>query len=167
MFHRALHLVLFVALSVSTIGCAADRKVAFDDAAFAPYDRPGTSTIAGQAFLKTRSGDVKFGAGNHVFLVPVTPYTEEDFDRAIVADEKLTPIPPDVLRRIASHCKMTIADGSGNFDFQGVGTGMYFVECPITWEILGPYGIPFQTGGMAYARATVGPGESVRVVVTR
>ena len=49
----------------------------------------GTGTITGQAFLKTRGGEVRFGAGNMVLLIPSTPYTEEDYVRAVVNNETL------------------------------------------------------------------------------
>src|SRR5688572_1071163 len=37
--------------------------------------QPGTGVIDGQAFLRTRGGDVKYGAGSAVFLLPLSAYT--------------------------------------------------------------------------------------------
>lgn len=39
--------------------------------------QPGTASISGQAFLRTRGGDVKTCAGSKAFLAPSTPYTRE------------------------------------------------------------------------------------------
>lgn len=136
----------FLVIGCLAVGCAADRHVPFDEAAFAPYAGSGTSTIMGQAFLKTRAGDVKYGAGDPVLLIPSTPFTEEDYTRAVLNNEKLRNPPPEVMRALAKYIRHTTADGSGNFEFKEVPAGEYFVECPIVWEVPAGYGT-MNTGG--------------------
>ena len=46
--------------------------VAGDPAEYAPFLEEGTGVVSGQAFMKTRGGDVKLGAGNTVTLDPIT-----------------------------------------------------------------------------------------------
>ena len=56
-------------------------------AKFAPFAGTGSGRIKGSAFLKTRSGDVKLGAGNKVYLMPATAYTDEWFTKSVVDGE--------------------------------------------------------------------------------
>ena len=134
----------------------------FRDEDFAPYAGIGNSSIRGQAFLKTRTGEVKLGAGNEVFLCPVTAYSTEYFRRMIVANVRL--LPPD--ERIIKYFKATVADSSGNFEFKGLPAGEYYLGCKITWEFQGINGWE-TTGGIGYAMAKVGADESIRVIVTK
>jgi len=129
----------------------------FDETALAPYAATGTATITGQAFLKTRAGDVKYGAGNKVALIPDTPYTRARQD-AIRRGQKLGQ--PD--SRLDKYTRYTQADGFGNFEFHNVPAGRYFVTCIITWEV-GRYS---KTGGVARAEITIEEGGSAKVVVT-
>lgn len=138
------------------------RYVPFNEADFLPYAGIGNCKIVGQAFLKTRGGEVKFGAGNEVVLAPVTPYTQETQDRAIIKGEYLAPHDP----RYMKFRRTTIADGNGNFEFENIPAGDYFVSCIIVWEVPGRFG-PKSTGGVASARVTAKPGETVRIIVTR
>jgi hypothetical protein len=76
------------------------RKLAqqFREDDFASFENPGNASLRGQAFMKTRGGDVKLGAGSTVILIPTTPYTTEIFERVIVGGESIEP--PD--SRLAS-----------------------------------------------------------------
>jgi len=134
----------------------------FDEQDFAQYAAAGTSSIVGQAFLKTRGGDVKLGAGNEVLLCPVTPYSTEYFERQVVREEQLQP--PD--ERILRYFKSTVADASGRFEFKNLPAGEYFLGCKITWEVQGVAGTE-TVGGAAYARVRVDSGEVAKVILTR
>lgn len=140
----------------------AKRHAPFTESEFAPYSGSGTSAITGQAFLKTRSGEVRFGAGCEVVMVPVTSYTTEFTERAVLRSELLEP--PD--SRYAAYRRMTIADGHGNFEFRAVPAGSYYLSCPVQWEYATQYG-PRRTGGVAFGKTTVGTGETVKVILTR
>ena len=78
---------------ISTVlfcGCATmqpqrvPRTAVFNEDEYATYAGDGTATITGQAFVKTRGGDVKFGAGNKVFLNPVTTYSTEWYQKYVI-----------------------------------------------------------------------------------
>jgi hypothetical protein len=148
------------------IGCVSERNVKFDESQFAPFAGSGTGAITGQAFLKTRGGDVKFGAGNKVVLFPSTDFTEEDYTRVVINSEHLKDPLPDDLRAMVPYLHMTVADGSGHFEFKSLPPGQYIVECAILWEVAAGYGTS-QTGGVAHSRATVRSGETTSVVATR
>lgn len=140
-------------------------SIPFDDAPFQPYLKEGTAKIVGQAFLKTRGGDVKFGAGNTVELIPNVGYFADRFylvshgGNAGPRDQRLTP-----------YIRSAIADADGNFEFSNLPAGRYVVLCQIEWEypnMLGGVAYMAKTGGQAVAEATISDGESKRVVVTR
>lgn len=163
------NLLPIAALSFMLCACVAPKQQAlqpvrtpFIEAEFEPYGLDGTGTITGQAFLKTRGGDIKLGAGNQVQLVPVTSYTTEGRNRVTIGGERLEPADP----RIEKYRRTTIADGSGNFEFRNLPAGDYYITCVIAWEVPSQYGME-TTGGIAYGTAKVKAGEMTKVVVTR
>ena len=117
--------------------------------------------IQGQAFSKTRGGDVKYGAGVEVRLFPDIPYSRE------LIDARSNPWRPVQGMDPAwhSYVKTTIADGTGNFEFNGVPAGNYFLETSITWEVPSQYG-PRTTGGLIRKTVTVFKDQTVRFILT-
>ncbi|HEX7861712.1 MAG TPA: hypothetical protein VF773_15355 [Verrucomicrobiae bacterium] len=159
---------VFLALAaiLFAIGCVAPQpkpfQTPFNEEEFAAYAKNGTGRIVGQAFLKTRAGDVKVGAGNTVQLAPVTPYTTEMRQRVTLNGERMLQADP----RIEPYVRKTVADAGGNFEFANLPAGEYYLSCVITWEV--PSGsVLIPTGGIAYSTAKLGEGETVKVVVTR
>jgi len=146
-------------------GCATpyQPQQIFNMFEFFPYQTKGTATIRGSAFLKTRGGEVRLGAGNEVELVPLVPYIEE---RLQVGTIRGVPLPPRD-SRVDAFSRKTIADAQGNFEFTGLPAGRYVLYCAIVWEV--PFGsyTTQQTGGTAYAVVTVKEGETAKVIVTR
>lgn len=153
-------------LFLLTVGCAMQRQprltqVNLDE--YTPYDVSGTAVIYGDAFLKTRSGDVKKGAGNKINLNPVTTYSTEWFERMIIGSQLL--VQADM--RVHKYHRETIADSDGKFEFEGLPPGDYYLACRITWEVPIGYGQTSVTGGWAYAKVTVKAGERKKVTLTR
>ena len=132
----------------------------FNEQEFAPYAKKGTSSIAGQAFLKTRGGEVRYGAGDTVMLVPVTSYSTELWRLALTGK---TPSQYDV--RYANYIKKVTADGMGNFEFNEIPAGEYYMECPIFWEVAGKYGME-RTGARIRTQVKVADGEKLKVILT-
>ena len=160
---KALLSSILVAISVSACVVAPQKmNESFDASQYEPSMRQGSGTVVGQAFLKTRGGDVKVGAGNQVELVAITPYIQERLDRATKMNEKLEP--RDV--RVLKYVRTTVADAGGNFEFKNIPSGKYAVYCEITWIVPGGYGGTL-TGGVAYGVINVKDGESAKVIVTR
>lgn len=143
--------------------------VPFDEAALQPFVAKGTSTITGQAFLKTAGGEVRYGAGDNVSLVPVTPYTTQRTKAFLKAGDSMMAsiLAPQSDQRLQKYVRSVVADASGKFEFQNIPAGDYYVLCPIFWSVPNfTLGISDQTGGVAFAKATVSDGETVKVVVT-
>lgn len=143
-------------------GCATTpqaRTTPFIESDYAWASRPGTGAITGQAFLVTRGGEVKVAAGREVLLNPVTPYSTEWFDRAVVAGMPLEP--PD--ERFRKYHRTVVGDAEGRFRFTGLPAGDYYVASWITWE----YRPGLYSGGYAYSKATVREGATTDCVVTQ
>lgn len=158
------HLVtaMLIVLCSQFGGCAGmveqDRKAVFDPAEYASYLRGGNGAIAGQAFMVTRGGDVKFGAGREVVANPVTTYSTEWFERGVMGGERLKPPAPGM-----PEPKRVVADGNGRFTISGLAAGDYYVACWIVWEVP-TYGV---SGGWVGKRVTVRDGQTTEVVLTR
>lgn len=132
------------------------RNVAFTEEDFIPYSVEGTSMVTGQAFLKTRGGDVKYGAAEEVLLFPVTAYSKEQWDRQLVGGRKLDPPDP----RFEKYVRRSTGDGEGRFKFDKLPAGEYYVACYITWETG-----KGKTGGWAGAQIKVAEGEKAETIL--
>ena len=53
------------------------QRIEFPIAEYEMLNRKGTGIVTGQAFLRTRSGDVKTTAGDEILLNPVTSYSNQ------------------------------------------------------------------------------------------
>ena len=110
-----------------------------------PYLEEGTSRFEGQAFLKTRGGEVRYGAGSEVIAVPATSCAREWWEAISgIQRDEVEIFPPNL--DFLKATRRTIADGEGRFRFDGLAPGEYFVRTSVKWEIPGKYGASTQGG---------------------
>ncbi|MCC7012976.1 MAG: hypothetical protein IT454_10470 [Planctomycetes bacterium] len=160
---KSLAPLALVAAVSSCVSPPQSRRAVFIESEYVPYAETGTGRIEGQAFIKTRGGDVKYCAGNTVWLNPVTTYSTEWYSRGVVGGENLESADP----RVNPYRRETVGDGEGRFVFENLPAGEYFIACTIRWEVpLGKYGTQW-TGGNAHTRVTVRENETARVIATR
>lgn len=165
----------FIFIAVMLCACvpvqqATPRLQVFNEADHAWALEKGTSIVIGEAFLRTRGGGIHTGAGRLVGLIPATPYTTEVYERQFIPRASLT---PPIDKRLDHYSRFATADSRGEFRFEQLPAGTYYLECLITWEV--PRMNRFnasdiymeETGAMAIGQVTVGSGETKRVVVTR
>lgn len=113
----------------------------FDAAAARDAIKDGPHTISGSAFMRQRGGGVVTCAGYEVSLIPVNAYAETRISylyaernagfRPVSADRlAFDPDPPEYqeLRR------QTKCDQRGEFRFEAVADGEYFVIAVVIWE---------------------------------
>ncbi|WP_440466911.1 hypothetical protein ACKI1H_27175 [Pseudomonas sp. YH-1] len=147
-------------------GCAGNQVKplefgTFPASEYEALQKSGSSTVTGQVFLKTRGGDVKFGAGSEVVLIPATSYSAT-LMQAYTEDRPAgTPDP-----RVKQYSHRTQADGSGYFTFRNVPAGRYYVNSSVNWEAPTQFGLSHQ-GGFILVPVSVGDGEEARIMVTR
>lgn len=115
--------------------------------------------IEGQAFLVTKSGEVKYGAGKLVYLNPVTTYSTEWHTHQVIGHKDAG---PNDSRTRPYHREM-VADATGRFRFEGLPPGDYYLACPIIWHI----DMYSTSGGWAHAQVKVEDGKVTHAVVTR
>ena len=161
------HLLLIVGFCF--VGCASPSPSTFEYAYEPRIDWPedeyrtvsqwqGSNEVTGQAFLRTRGGDVKTGAGSEVILNPVTSYSTQFVDAIIRKTHghgvKLTPELPDA--RINDIFRIQTADAEGRFAFSGVPEGDYYLYSTVTWESPSVYGSGLQMqGGWVFTKIQV------------
>jgi hypothetical protein len=121
----------------------------------------GTASIKGQAFVKTAGGEVRYAAGEKVYLMPVTAYSTEYFNNTIVNDIQLTPPSP-----LEPQPRVVIADATGNFEFTDLPACKYFVYSHIYWKYATPDGLRY-TGGHANTTVDLKEGETLKVIATQ
>ena len=138
---------LFVAAFLA--GCAApkvDLNSTFDPREVAYIKANGSGQIAGQAFLKTVGGDVKYAAGNAVTLIPAGTYARERMN-AIYGGGRCAARKPDFGRTdpaYEQYMRRTTADGEGRFSFNGLAAGPYYVVTFVAWGAPTGYGVSVQ-----------------------
>jgi hypothetical protein len=162
---RTIPLIAFTMLITACVAHQPQTRITqFNEEEYKSYSGEGTAAIYGEAFLKTRGGDIKKGAGCQVHLNPVTSYSTEWYERQIVGGQVL--VFGD--QRAVPYHRETVADSNGAFEFDKLPPGEYYVACPIFWEVpVGIYATMVPTGGWAHARVKVGPGERKKVILTR
>lgn len=157
--------VLLVTACVTTNNApVATITASYNAAEYAPYRKPGSGKVVGQAFLKTVGGDVKYGAGDNVALMPVTSLTSDVWNKLVLQNLPVQNLlaTPHVL-----DCgRKAVGDGEGHFEFDNLPPGEYYLYCVILWGVPGESGVQ-STGGIAYAKVSVRNGKTTRAIVTR
>lgn len=151
-------------------GCAAPPTVVqlgpFDAAAAQRQLAPGTNAIRGSAFLRQLGGGVVTCAGAVVSLVPATTYAQRMYQALYGTDLgpaqhtggafNVTPKSDEFGQLV----KKTQCDAQGNFAFERVADGDFFVETTVSWVVGG-----VTNGGPIMRRVAVSGGATTSVVV--
>ena len=150
-------------------GCAVPQieptqRITFPVSEYNSLNREGTGIVNGQAFLKTRGGDVKTAAGEDVLLNPVTSYSNQWYEVAYIRNAPLTDLDP----RLHDYIYKTIADGDGRFTFKNVPPGEYYLTTKVSWEApVGYKGALVRQGGYISKKITVVNDETIEIILTR
>lgn len=142
-------------------------RLPWPEAEYARLEKAGRNEVSGQAFLKTRGGDVKTCAGEKVTLSPVTTHSTQFFDIVVMGrHERFQELGGTADPRIFEYLKQTTADASGRFRLYDVPPGEYYLYTVVTWEAPTGTGLQRQ-GGWVGMRVTVKDGERNEFVLTR
>lgn len=153
------------------LGCAPKTtpvyhiETPFSEDEFIPYAKKGTASIIGQAFMKTKGGDIKYAAGNYILLLPVTQYTTEIIRIALEEKVEEGGSIDNKDPRLIKYAKKTMADAEGKFEFNNIPSGEYYVWTAIKWQVPSQSGLR-RTGGNISKRIRVKEGEKVKVILT-
>jgi len=140
------------------------RDVTFSEREYAPYAENGTASVSGQAFLKTRGGEVRYAAGDDVFLDPATDYQMalylKDSGGKFLdsnGDPVLNPVASKGWRK---YRRTTIADAEGRFRFDKLPAGKYYVTSNVRWETGAG-----STGGWVIRDVSISDGQQMSAIV--
>lgn len=159
-----------VLLSVLS-GCQTTQEpVAAFNPSEAAYSRSkGVAAVKGQLFLRRNDGVVVYGAGSDVTLIPKVSHT----DQAVMASFSGSKIKHDINifaknltfdPGLEPFVRRTKADGQGNFTFDAVPPGAYYVIGKVTWCAPSQYGCNPQ-GGELLEVLTVSPADKAMTVM--
>ncbi len=144
------------------------RQSTFQPDDYLKYQAHGTATLSGEAFLRTRGGDVRYAAGQSVMLIPATAYGKEFLEQDFIKAKQ--EIDPPLDKRLYDAIRTAQADSKGRFSFSDLPSGAYFLCTTIYWEIprYSQYGSHSSiTGGPVWQPVTVLEGEQKTIILTR
>jgi hypothetical protein len=98
---------------------------------YAPYLTQGTGSISGQAFLTTRGGEVRVGAGRPVTLDPLTPLARAWLRATGFTTDRFSEAPKDPLFEKAR--RTAVNDAQGNYRFSNLPAGQYVLRTIVNW----------------------------------
>lgn len=140
----AMYRVLGIAALLCLAGCASQTSAPLAplNAAEAAFARaPGRATVKGQMFMRRNDGVVVYGAGSEAKLIPKMSHTDQVI-RASFPSGKLryhvlfgisNGSAPIFDPALTPYIRMAKADGQGNFNFQQVPPGNYYLLGHVEW----------------------------------
>jgi hypothetical protein len=134
----------------------------FVESEYAPYRVAGTSGFEGEAFARTRAGNVVNAAGLPVRLHPATSIGREWFE--ISADYCTVAGQWD--GRATEFTREVVAGADGHFRFEGLPPGDYYIVSVVTWEVYRPDWVQHMPQeSVCGGRFTAKAGEVARIVL--
>lgn len=136
--------VVIAAFSALAAGCAnrsITLAVPFDEAAAKQQMQGGTNTVRGSALIRQAGGGIVTCAGNPVFLMPVTAtakewaahvYDSEEGGFRSASGRGVMFKNPEPFMTVV---KSANCDTQGNFKFEKVADGHFYVFTRITWRV--------------------------------
>lgn len=165
-----------VALAAFTLqACATTTPVAndppVDPAAFAWSQTEGSNSIAGDALLRTRGGEVRTCAGLDVKLIPSTPYTDAFVARVYPGGYRpldyVFQTRPQMDPAALPFVKSKRCNAQGEFLFSQLPDGPYYVVATVTWEAPGYGGYMAPQGGEIAQPVQVAGGRTETITLTK
>ncbi len=165
---RRFRLLLLALTALTTLGACAPRGPTFGfkrDAdetrrlagEYAPYRQKGYATINGRAYLQTPTGQAMNAVYQSVDLTPVTSLSQQAIDEGIKTGEWSA----SSLAKEHAVVWQTRTDDQGNFDFNALPGGEYFIICGVPWSEGGKSGTTILVG-----RTHLAPTEQQDFVLT-
>ena len=154
-------------------GCASTSRLmesSFDSELAKHIHDEGTNSIQGQAFLRQRGGNVVTCAASEVRLIPATKYAKEYVRRKYGTDQGgyddwdpiLLENDPKTDTSFWTHTRTTTCDAEGEFEFDGVPDGTYYVTTRVMWSA-GQYS---QQGGDIAEIVDLAGNDSKKILLT-
>ena len=167
MFKNSIMLLVFLVIA-GCMGRTIETTVPFDPNEVAYINKSGSATIDGQAFLRQNGGGVVTCAGETVTLIPAGQYATQRMSQ-IFGDVKGGRInayqganQDNIDPRYLTMVRTTACDAEGDFVFNKVANGDYYVATRVVWSVPGSY---VSEGGGLARRVSIRGGRSTRVLL--
>lgn len=153
-----------VALS-GCVGREIKTTVAFDPKEVAYINEQGTAKIEGQAFMRQLGGGVVTCAGSGAYLYPAGEYATQRMTQLYGSKQGGSIGFYDGAKNLGATeyltmTRETICDASGNFTFENVADGEYYLTTTVVWKA----GYATQ-GGHISKRIKIADGQSQKVIL--
>lgn len=163
---KFLYLMASLAL-LAACGAPVEVQAPFDAREVAYISSRGPATVSGQAFMRQNGGGVVTCAGETVHLIPAGAYTKEFMTKAFRSPQggripAIMAFQTDHPAEYGRLQRRTTCDAEGDFEFQGVANGEYYVTSVVLWQV-GDSFIP--EGGALAKYVRVSNGNSQRVLL--
>ena len=160
-FRKATGMMTAISATFLLVGCAQPFTMQSE---YRPTDHDwaranGTATLSGEAFLRTRGGDVKTCAGRPIAILPDTAYTKELMAKGISSHFGQ---PTNFDSRAKGLFRTSQCNAAGKFIFRSLPAGHWIVVANVTWETGNA-----TTGGDIIGQAETTLGQVSDTIVTR
>ena len=122
--------IIPIALALLLLAGCATKRIPFQESEYAGLTLTGSSTVTGQIFLVDQLESKQVGGGSEVTLEPVTSYSDQWYEIAYLNNRSLTKPDP----RYRNYVIKSKADDEGNFSFNNVGPGRYYLSGLVYWH---------------------------------
>lgn len=137
----------------------------------------GKNIVSGNALLKQQGGGIVTCAGNEVALFPKTNYSTEylqdEFKNdyysygSFMGGKGYKESGSYLINPYSNDSKITICDAQGNFEFQNLADGTYYVITFITWRTVNRYGNLSYQGGNLLQQVELKDGITKKIVLSQ
>lgn len=170
-------LVLVITALVFIFSCApkpikVDLLNSFDKNEASLINKTGTGKIIGNAFVRKMNGDIVTCAGNEALLIPQTKYATERMEKIYKnTDGGFSSVrgPSIEFNNNSSDYSVFVrkanCDSTGNFVFENVADGNYYIVTQVLWHI--PFGYETRLeGGTLMKKVNVTKGSVEKVILS-
>lgn len=129
----------------------------------------GSAQVKGNAFLRQNGGGVVTCAGEEVWFMPATQYSDELIEAWFGSANYTSYFMPrtaEIDPAFWNYVKKSRCDSEGRFTFNDLSDGRYYVITAVRWSVPGRYSSNEQ-GGHMYELATITAGQDVDVIMSR
>ena len=102
-------------------------RITFPMSEYNRLNKNGTGVVKGKIRVLKKNGEQEIAASSAIYLNPVTSYSEQWYEEGYVKGVKLSPADG----RLFQYMRFTSSDKDGNYRFDQVPQGQYFITCEV------------------------------------
>lgn len=157
-----MRMILVSVVALGCVGCGITTRPMTNNfvlGQYSSFQKSGTASLSGQAFMRQQGGNVVRCSGEEVVLVPATAFFREILQ---MGRERAKPENLEALKaEYAPVARRTRCDADGKFKFDNLPPATWIVQTQVRW-IVGS--VP--QGGTLAVETTTTAGQEVSVLLT-